>query len=179
MNNQSTTSIFLPISNGNVITRVRACTHTTYHVQYLNACRYLWTTEVQCLSSSAAHPTKSQGVWNSVPGLDCKCWELLNGSSRTRPQASTRLTWGKCRDNGRGSGSGKHSRPKSNIRESCLPCKVVKVFESCVQSLNPNLESLVTVCFVKLLNTSAFQNYTTIYTHTRAHTPLVHVDSLH
>ena len=35
------------------------------------------------------------------------------------------------------------------MRESCLPCEVVKVFESCVQSLNPNLDSLFTVCFVK------------------------------
>ena len=65
------------------------------------------------------------------------------------------------------------SRPKSNMRESCLPCEVVKVFESCAQSLNPNLDSLVTVCFVKLLNTSTFQNYTTIYTRARAHTHLL------
>ena len=68
------------------------------------------------------------------------------------------------------------------MRESCLPCKVVKVFESCAQSLNPNLDSLVTVCFVELLNTSKFKNYTTIYIsklhnnlHTRActHTHLL------
>ena len=59
------------------------------------------------------------------------------------------------------------------MRESCLPCKVVKVFESCAQSLNPNLDSPVTVCFVKLLNTSTFQNYTTIYTRARAHTHLL------
>ena len=48
-----------------------------------------------------------------------------------------------------------------------------KGFESCVQSLNPNQDSPVTVCFVKLLNTSAFQNYTTIYTRACTHTHLL------
>ena len=61
-----------------------------------------------------------------------------------------------------------------DLRATCervvYQAKLLKVFESCVQSLNPNLDSLVTVCFVRLLNTSTFQNYTTIYTRVRAHT---------